>query len=95
MTKRELIERIYNKEKDNISLNQDGVKKAVTAMFEAIRLSILNGRRVQLRGFGSFFLSDKRSNANFRSPPEKKNMKHFNRLRFKLSSEIKKEINNV
>jgi len=95
MTKRELIEKIYNKEKDNITLNEDGVKKAVTAMFQAIRLSILNGRRVQLRGFGSFFLSDKRSNTNFRNPTQKKHLKHFNKLKFKLSSQVRREINDV
>ena len=53
MTKSELIERLSNKNSD-ISVQQ--VKESVNEVFELLSDSLANGKRIEVRGFGSFSL---------------------------------------
>ena len=62
---------------------------------ESIKDAIFNNKKVELRGFGSFFLKKIKENYSARNPktgeliyaPEK------NRLKFKASKNLKKKIN--
>ena len=51
MTRAELIERLAE---DYPGLTKKDLKRVVEAIFEAIMAGLENGRRVELRGFGSF-----------------------------------------
>lgn len=56
MTKSELILKFLQRNPD---LKQADAEKIVHSIFEAISQSLQDGERVELRGFGSFFLKER------------------------------------
>ena len=67
----------------------------MTTFNEAIEEALLNGKRIELRGFGSFFIKNIKEKHSARNPktgeiiyvPEK------NKVRFKASKKLKELIN--
>lgn len=57
MTKSDLIDAI----KEKIQINRKDAEKIVETFFKSIEESLLNGERVEIRGFGSFAVRDYQS----------------------------------
>lgn len=69
MTKRELVETVYLK----TGVQKKDVKTVVDCFLSTVRESVLQGERVDLRGFGVFYLSEKKQRQVF-SPLLQKNV---------------------
>ncbi len=71
ITKSELIERVIDKQRD---LSARDVDLAIKAILAALSDSLSNGRRIEIRGFGSFSL-------HYRAPRVGRNPKTGNSVR--------------
>lgn len=58
MTKSELIERVFEKVNDNFSMRD--VEVVVNTLFDGIKESLKEGDKVEIRGFGSFRVKQRR-----------------------------------
>ena len=92
MSKTEIIHQLKEKNQDiDFTILED----TLTTFNEAIEEALLNGKRIELRGFGSFFIKKIKEKYSARNPktgeiiyvPEK------NKVRFKASKKLKELIN--
>ena len=92
MSRQKLIERLKKK---NPKLNQSDLDKLLDIFLSSIENALKEGRNVELRGFGTFFIKKIKEKYNARNPltneliyvPKK------NKVRFKASKKLKKFIN--
>lgn len=91
MTKSELVERLQRKFPD---LQGKDVDTAVRTILDAVAESLAAGRRVEIRGFGSFGVNHRPPRAG-RNPmsgvPVRVPAKH--RLHFKAGKELRERVN--
>jgi integration host factor subunit beta len=92
LSRPELIK--YLKQK-NPQLNQSELENVIDIFIEKIVKALSNGKRIELRGFGTFFIKKIKEKFSARNPktgeliyiPEK------NKVRFRASKNLKKIIN--
>jgi integration host factor subunit beta len=92
LSRPKLIKQLITK---NSKLNRSEIQTAIEIFSNNIIKALKNGRKIELRGFGTFFLKKIKENYSARNPktgeliyvPEK------NKVRFKASKSLKKKIN--
>ncbi len=92
MSRPELIKQLKQK---NPKLNQYDLETVINVFCEEIERALKNGKKVELRGFGTFFVKKIKEKHSARNPktgeliyvPEK------NKVRFRTSKKLKKLIN--
>ena len=92
MSRPKLIKQLIIK---NSKLNRSEIKTVIEVFNNNIVKALKNGRKIELRGFGTFFVKKIKENYSARNPktgeliyvPEK------NKVRFKASKNLKKKIN--
>ena len=92
MSRPEIIKKLKKK---NSKLNQSQIELIIDTFCENITKALKDGKKIELRGFGSFFIKKIKENYSARNPktgeliyvPEK------NKVRFKPSKNLKKLIN--
>ena len=92
MSRPKLIKQLITK---NSKLNRSEIETVIEIFSNDIIKALKNGRKIELRGFGSFFVKRIKENYSARNPktgeliyvPEK------NKVRFKASKSLKKKIN--
>ncbi len=101
MTKIELVDSLTikmkrGKSKDSKPIKKHEVKDVVFRLFETITESLEQGRRVEIRGFGSFKVLQGRD-SNVRNPKTGAKLKisASPRTRFKAGKEMKDRVNNL
>ena len=93
MSRPELIKQLKQR---NPSLNNSDIEDIIDTFCESIEKSLKDGKKIELRGFGSFFLFLIKEKYSARNPktgeiiyvPEK------NKVRFRASKKLKDFINN-
>ena len=91
MTKSELVTKLFGKLP---TLKEDDITLSVALLLESVRVTLENGRRVEIRGFGSFAL-------NYRPPRNGRNPKSGEAVvvpskyvpHFKPGKELKERVN--
>jgi len=81
--------------KTNPSLNYSEIAKVIDIFCNTIKSALKNNKRVELRGFGTFFIKKIKEKYSARNPktgeiiyiPEK------NKIRFKISKNLNNKIN--
>ena len=81
--------------KTNPSLNYSEIAKVIDIFCNTIKSALKNNKRVELRGFGTFFIKKIKEKYSARNPktgeiiyiPEK------NKIRFKMSKNLNNKIN--
>ena len=92
MSRKELIKQLKEK---NPELNQSDLVSVIESFNESFEKALLEGKKIELRGFGTFFVKKIKEKYSARNPktgeliyiPEK------NKVRFKASKKLKKFIN--
>jgi len=92
LSRPEIIKKLKKK---NSKLNQSQIELIIDTFCENITKALKDGKKIELRGFGSFFIKKIKENYSARNPktgeliyvPEK------NKVRFKPSKNLKKLIN--
>ena len=92
MSRQEIIKQLKKK---NPKLNHSELEVLIDSFCKSIEKALSNGRNVELRGFGTFFLKKIKEKHSARNPktgeiiyvPEK------NKVRFKASKKLKEIIN--
>jgi integration host factor subunit beta len=92
LSRPELIKQLKQK---NPKLNQYDLETVINVFCEEIERALKNGKKVELRGFGTFFVKKIKEKHSARNPktgeliyvPEK------NKVRFRTSKKLKKLIN--
>ena len=92
MSRPNLIKQLITK---NSKLNRSEIDTVIEIFSNNIIKALKNGRKIELRGFGTFFVKKIKENYSARNPktgeliyvPEK------NKVRFKASKNLKKKIN--
>lgn len=92
MSRPKLIKQLITK---NSKLNRSEIETVIEIFSNDIIKALKNGRKIELRGFGSFFVKKIKENYSARNPktgeliyvPEK------NKVRFRASKKLKKIIN--
>ena len=92
MSRPEIIKKLKKK---NSKLNQSQIELIIDTFCENITKALKDGKKIELRGFGSFFIKKIKENYSARNPktgeliyvPEK------NKVRFKASKKLKEFIN--
>ena len=92
MSRPKLIKQLTTK---NSKLNRSEIDTVIEVFSNNIIKALKNGRKIELRGFGTFFVKKIKENYSARNPktgeliyvPEK------NKVRFKASKSLKKKIN--
>ena len=92
MSRPKLIKQLITK---NSKLNRSEIETVIEIFSNDIIKALKNGRKIELRGFGTFFVKKIKENYSARNPktgeliyvPEK------NKVRFKASKSLKKKIN--
>ena len=92
MSRRELIKNLKQK---NPKLNQSDLESIIDFFFKDIQNALVEGKKVELRGFGTFFVKKIKEKYSAKNPktgeliyvPEK------NKVRFRPSKILKKFIN--
>ena len=92
MSRQELLKKLKEK---NPNLNKIELESILDAFNESIKKALIEGRDVELRGFGTFFVKKIKEKFSARNPktgeliyvPEK------NKVRFKSSKKLNKLIN--
>ena len=92
MSRSKLIKLVIPK---NSKLNRSEIETFIEIFSNSIIKALKNGRKIELRGFGTFFVKKIKENYSARNPktgeliyvPEK------NKVRFKASKNLKKKIN--
>ena len=92
MSRQELIKQLKKK---NLKLNQSELEAVVDNFCDNIEKALKDGKKIELRGFGTFFVKKIKEKYSARNPktgeliyvPEK------NKVRFKASKNLKKLIN--
>ena len=92
MSRQELIKKLKEK---NPNLNKTEIENILDTFNESIKKALIEGKNVELRGFGTFFVKKIKEKCSARNPktgeliyvPEK------NKVRFKPSKKLKDYIN--
>jgi integration host factor subunit beta len=92
LSRPKLIKQLITK---NSKLNRSEIDTVIEIFSNNIIKALKNGRKIELRGFGTFFVKKIKENYSARNPktgeliyvPEK------NKVRFKASKNLKKKIN--
>ena len=92
MSRQKLIKQLITK---NSKLNRSEIDTVIEIFNNNIIKALKNGKKIELRGFGTFFVKKIKENYSARNPktgeliyvPEK------NKVRFKASKNLKKKIN--
>ena len=92
MSRPKLIKQLITK---NSKLNRSEIETVIEIFSNNIIKALKNGRKIELRGFGTFFVKKIKENYSARNPktgeliyvPEK------NKVRFRASKNLKKKIN--
>ena len=92
MSRQELIKKLKEK---NPNLNKTEIENILDTFNESIKKALIEGKNVELRGFGTFFVKKIKEKFSARNPktgeliyvPEK------NKVRFKPSKKLNKLIN--
>ena len=92
MSKAKLIQQF---KKTNPTLNLKEIDKIIEVFGDSIKNALKNDRKVEIRGFGTFFIKEINEKFSARNPktgeiiyvPKK------NKIRFKASKNLKKNIN--
>ena len=92
MSRPKLIKQLITK---NSKLNRSEIETVIEIFSNNIIKALKNGKKIELRGFGTFFVKKIKENYSARNPktgeliyvPEK------NKVRFKASKSLKKKIN--
>ena len=92
MSRPEIIKQLKKK---NPKLNQSELEAIIDTFCENVEKALIDGRKVELRGFGTIFVKKIKEKYSARNPktgeliyvPEK------NKVRFKPSKNLKKQIN--
>ncbi len=92
MSRPKLIKQLITK---NSKLNRSEIETVIEIFSNNIIKALKNGKKIELRGFGTFFVKKIKENYSARNPktgeliyvPEK------NKVRFKASKNLKKKIN--
>ncbi len=90
MTKRDLIEKLAEKMK---SLSQKDAELVVNTIFESMTEALATGDRIEIRGFGSFQIRERRSREG-RNPRtgDKVNVEEKKVPFFKVGKELKERV---
>jgi integration host factor subunit beta len=81
--------------KKNLKLSQSEVETVIDLFSDNITKALKEGRKVELRGFGSFFIKKIKENYSARNPKtgELIYIPQKNKIRFRTSKILKKKIN--
>ena len=92
MSRQELIKQLKEK---NPELNQSDLESVIESFNESFEKALLEGKKVELRGFGTFFVKEIKEKYSARNPktggliyvPKK------NKVRFRASKYFKENLN--
>ncbi len=86
---------IKNLKKKNPSLNNKEIEEIINSFCETIVNGLKLGRKIELRGFGTFFIKRIKEKYNARNPNTNKliYVPEKNKVRFKPSRKLKNFIN--
>ena len=92
MSRQRLIKQIKEK---NPKLNQSEIETVIDNFCDNIKNALKNNKKVELRGFGTFFVKRILEKYSARNPKtgELIYVPHKNKLRFKASKKLKSKIN--
>ena len=92
MSRPKLIKQLKKK---NLKLSQSEVETVIDLFSDNITKALKEGRKVELRGFGSFFIKKIKENYSARNPKtgELIYIPQKNKIRFRTSKILKKKIN--
>ncbi len=86
---------IKNLKKKNPSLNNKEIEEIINSFCETIVNGLKQGQKIELRGFGTFFIKKIKEKYNARNPNTNKliYVPEKNKVRFKPSRKLKNSIN--
>ncbi len=86
---------IKNLKKKNPSLNNKEIEEIINSFCETIVNGLKQGQKIELRGFGTFFIKKIKEKYNARNPNTNKliYVPEKNKVRFKPSRKLKNFIN--
>ena len=86
---------IKNLKKKNPSLNNKEIEDIIDSFCETIEKGLIQGRKIELRGFGTFFIKKIKEKYNARNPNTKEliYVPAKNKVRFRPSRKLKSFIN--
>ncbi len=92
MSRPKLIKQLKKK---NLKLSQSEVETVIDLFSDNITKALKEGRKVELRGFGTFFIKKIKENYSARNPKtgELIYIPQKNKIRFRTSKILKKKIN--
>ena len=92
MSKAKLIQQF---KKTNPTLNLKEIDKIIEVFGDSIKNALKNDRKVEIRGFGTFFIKEVNEKFSARNPKtgELIYVPKKNKIRFKASKNLKKNIN--
>ena len=86
---------IKNLKKKNPILNNKEIEEIINSFCETIEKGLKQGRKIELRGFGTFFIKKIKEKYNARNPKTKEliYVPRKNKVRFRPSRKLKNYIN--
>ena len=92
MSKAKLIQQF---KKTNPTLNLKEISRIIEVFSDSIKKALKNNRKVEIRGFGTFFIKEVNEKFSARNPKtgELIYVPKKNKIRFKASKNLKKNIN--
>ena len=86
---------IKNLKKKNPSLNNKEIEEIINSFCETIVNGLKQGQKIELRGFGTFFIKKIKEKYNARNPKTKEliYVPRKNKVRFRPSRKLKNYIN--
>ena len=86
---------IKNLKKKNPILNNKEIEEIINSFCETIEKGLKQGRKIELRGFGTFFIKKIKEKYNARNPKTKEliYVPSKNKVRFRPSRKLKNYIN--
>ena len=92
MSRQNLIKKL---KKNNSNLNNKEIEKIINIFCETIEKGLKQGRKIELRGFGTFFIKKIKEKYNARNPKTKEliYVPRKNKVRFRPSRKLKNYIN--
>ena len=92
MSRLDLIRQLKQK---NSKLNKSEIELAIDIFCENIEKALKDGKKVEIRGFGTFFIKKIKEKYSARNPKtgELIYVPKKNKVRFKASKNLKREIN--
>jgi len=92
LSRQNLIKKL---KKNNSNLNNKEIEKIINIFCETIEKGLKQGRKIELRGFGTFFIKKIKEKYNARNPKTKEliYVPEKNKVRFRPSRKLKSFIN--